>query len=130
MDLDVTHVSILSALIRCCRKLVFLIIGIELNENIADMKAFIQEGKVRNLGISNCYDYNFFTTLYEMATIKPKVLQNRFYSDSNFDTELRKFCKERGIWYQSFWTLTANRHALALPEAARGKAPVLPAGRP
>lgn len=79
------------------------------------MEEFVEEGKVRNLGISNCYDFNVFTTLYGMAKVKPKVLQNRFYAESNFDTELRTFCKEKGIWYQSFWTLTANRNALALP---------------
>lgn len=79
------------------------------------MESFVEEGKVRGLGISNCYDPEIFTTLYEMAKVKPKVLQNRFYAESNFDTELRKFCKDKGIWYQSFWTLTANRHALALP---------------
>jgi hypothetical protein len=37
----------------------------------------------------------------------------RFYQQSNFDTALRTFCKEHGITYQSFWTLTANRRALA-----------------
>jgi len=41
----------------------------------------------------------------------------QFYAESNFDTELRKFCKDKGIWYQSFWTLTANRRALASQEA-------------
>lgn len=82
------------------------------------MESFVDEGKVKGLGISNCYDYTFFTTLYDMARIKPKVLQNRFYSDSNFDTKLRKFCKEHNIWYQSFWTLTANRNALAEPVVA------------
>ena len=104
------------------------------------MESFVDDGKVLQLGISNCYDYSFFTALYEDARIKPKVLQNRFYDDSNFDTDLRKFCKEHKIWYQSFWvsrrtdqrtrflklththflgkTLTANRQALALPEVA------------
>jgi len=77
---------------------------------------FVDEGKVHRIGISNCYDFQFFTRLYSEARIKPSVLQNRFYSDSNFDTELRAFCKENGIWYQSFWTLTANRHALASKE--------------
>ena len=38
--------------------------------------------------------------------------ENSFYSDSGFDTALRAFCQENGITYQSFWTLTANRHAL------------------
>lgn len=80
------------------------------------MESFVDEGKVLRLGISNCYDYNFFTAIYNEARIKPSVLQNRFYAESNFDTDLRKFCKDHSIWYQSFWTLTANRKALALPE--------------
>jgi diketogulonate reductase-like aldo/keto reductase len=80
------------------------------------MESFVDEGKVLRLGISNCYDYRKFTTIYEMARVKPSVLQNRFYADTGFDLELRQFCKEHGIWYQSFWTLTANRHALALNE--------------
>lgn len=88
------------------------------------MESFVDQGKVRGLGISNCYDYDTFTTLYEMAIHKPKVLQNRFYAESNFDTELRKFAKKSGIWYQSFWTLTASREALATPaieELAKSK---------
>ena len=80
------------------------------------MESFVDDGKVLCLGISNCYDYDMFTTIYNQARIKPSVLQNRFYAESNFDTELRAFCKEKNIWYQSFWTLTANRKALALPE--------------
>lgn len=80
------------------------------------MESFVDDGKVLRLGISNCYDYDMFTTIYNQARIKPSVLQNRFYAESNFDTELRAFCKEKNIWYQSFWTLTANRKALALPE--------------
>ena len=63
------------------------------------MESFVDEGKAKGLGISNCYDLNTFTTLYQMARHKPKVLQNRFYADSNFDTELRKFCKENNVWY-------------------------------
>lgn len=70
------------------------------------MESFVDSGKVRRLGISNCYDRNFFVSLYDMSRVKPSVLQNRFYADSNFDTELRAFCKSKGVWYQSFWTLT------------------------
>jgi diketogulonate reductase-like aldo/keto reductase len=80
------------------------------------MESFVDEGKVRRLGISNCYDYDKFRAIYQEARIKPRILQNRLYAESNFDTELRKFAKENDIWYQSFWTLTANRQALALPE--------------
>lgn len=83
------------------------------------MESFVDEGKVRRLGISNCYDLKFFQTLYEMARIKPWVLQNRFYADSNFDVDLRAFLKKKDVKYQSFWTLTANRHALATPQAQR-----------
>jgi diketogulonate reductase-like aldo/keto reductase len=80
------------------------------------MEQAVDDGKVLRLGISNCYDYDFFTSIYDMARIKPSVLQNRFYGDSDWDQELRKFCKENSIWYQSFWTLTANRDALATKE--------------
>lgn len=79
-------------------------------------ESFVDDGKVRRLGISNCYDYKQFTKIYDQARIKPSVLQNRFYSKSGFDVELRQFCKEKNIRYQSFWTLTANRQALASPE--------------
>jgi diketogulonate reductase-like aldo/keto reductase len=80
------------------------------------MENAVDDGKVLRLGISNCYDYDLFTSIYEEARIKPSVLQNRFYGDSDWDQELRRFCKEKSIWYQSFWTLTANRDALATQE--------------
>ncbi|RMZ77275.1 hypothetical protein DV738_g4508, partial [Chaetothyriales sp. CBS 135597] len=64
-------------------------------------------GEIRNLGVSNC---NLFTLmeLYERASIKPAVVQNRFYASTKYDIGLRKFCQEHDIVYQSFWTLTAN----------------------
>lgn len=68
----------------------------------------IDTGHVGQLGICNCYDLRFFKALYEAARIKPRVLQNRFYADSGYDTELRRYCLEKDIAYQSFWTLTAN----------------------
>lgn len=63
--------------------------------------------KIRCLGISNC---NLFTLmdLYERASVKPAIVQNRFYANTKYDIGLRKFCTERSIVYQSFWTLTAN----------------------
>lgn len=83
------------------------------------MESFVDDGKARVLGISNCYDYKMFVGLYESARIKPKVLQNRFYAKIGFDTELRAYCKANGIWYQSFWTLTANRKALGAAEVRK-----------
>jgi len=68
------------------------------------------------IGISNCYDIDSFRLIYQQARHKPAVLQNRFHAKTNFDTKLRRFCKDRDIQYQSFWTLTANRKALASPD--------------
>eukprot|EP00536_Pseudo-nitzschia_multiseries_P006137 jgi/Psemu1/192408/e_gw1.127.78.1 len=81
------------------------------------MEEAVDAGTVRQLGISNCYDMDTFRLLYQQARHKPAVLQNRFYGETNFDTGLRHFCRDRDIHYQSFWTLTANRQALATPTA-------------
>ncbi|EEY21021.1 conserved hypothetical protein [Verticillium alfalfae VaMs.102] len=40
------------------------------------------------------------------AVVPPAVVQNRFRAP--FDAAVRAFCRERGIVYQAFWTLTAN----------------------
>lgn len=82
-------------------------------------EAIHKAGNARCLGISNCYDLAFFEGLYNAATVKPSVLQNRFYPDSGHDVELRKFCTARGIAYQSFWTLTGNRDARQSKEISR-----------
>ena len=63
--------------------------------------------KIRTLGISNV-TLPVLQAIYENSTIKPSVVQNRFYSKTMFDVPLRKFCKEHDITYQSFWTLTGN----------------------
>lgn len=68
----------------------------------------VEKGRIRQLGISNCYDIEKFKNLWHEARIKPAVLQNRFYSDSGFDVDLRRYCAKKDIWYQSFWTLTSG----------------------
>lgn len=72
------------------------------------MEEIYRHSGAKQLGISNCYDLKKMQQLYKDATVKPSVLQNRFYSHTGFDIELRKWSKEHGIVYQSFWTLTAN----------------------
>uniref|UniRef100_A0AC34GE31 NADP-dependent oxidoreductase domain-containing protein n=1 Tax=Panagrolaimus sp. ES5 TaxID=591445 RepID=A0AC34GE31_9BILA len=69
---------------------------------------FHSAGKVKQLGISNFYDPSAVARLYADAKVKPAIIQNRFYSDSGYDTPIRKFCNDNNIIYQSFWTLTAN----------------------
>lgn len=70
--------------------------------------------KIRNLGISNI-TLPVLQALWKTATIKPSVVQNRFHRDTYFDIPLRKFCHDKGIVYQSFWTLTANPRLLKHP---------------
>ena len=72
-----------------------------------------QTGEVLLLGISNCYDLETLKRLYDEATIKPTIVQNRFYADTAYDTALRNWCLKHDMVYQSFWTLTANPHLLA-----------------
>jgi len=74
------------------------------------------QGKVGQIGISNCYDLSTLQNLCKDARIKPAILQNRFYADTLYDTNLRKFCDENNIIYQSFWTLTANPGLLYSPQ--------------
>lgn len=80
------------------------------------LEALVEQGLVRELGLSNCYDARLFEALYGAARVKPWVLQNRFYAESGYDRELRDFCRRQGVVYQSFWTLTANPEQLARPE--------------
>lgn len=67
-----------------------------------------QKGNVRQIGLSNIYDLSTLEQIYTDALIKPAVLQNRFYADTGYDVELRKFCQEKNIIYQSFWTLVSK----------------------
>ncbi|MDD2662057.1 MAG: aldo/keto reductase [Methylococcales bacterium] len=77
------------------------------------MESIFNNGGAKQLGISNCYDINQLEELYRTAEVKPAVLQNRFYADTNYDRSIREFCREQQIIYQSFWTLTANPKVLA-----------------
>lgn len=77
------------------------------------MEQIYRNGQARQLGISNCYDLKQLEFLYKTADIKPAVIQNRFYAETQYDRAIRDFCKQQSIIYQSFWTLTANPKILA-----------------
>ncbi|MCF7965115.1 aldo/keto reductase [Methylobacter sp. Wu8] len=79
------------------------------------MEQIVHSGGVKQLGISNCYDFGQFERLYRDAEIKPAVIQNRFYAETGYDRAIRNFCREHGVIYQSFWTLTANPGVLSHP---------------
>ena len=67
--------------------------------------------KIRRLGISNT-DLATLKAIHDAADVKPSVVQNRFYPRTRYDVQLRAFCREHGIVYQSFWTLTGNPELL------------------
>ncbi|EME70858.1 aldo/keto reductase [Paramagnetospirillum caucaseum] len=77
------------------------------------METLFDAGGVRQLGISNCYDPEVLRHLCETSRIKPALVQNRFHAATGFDRVLRAYCRQHGILYQSFWTLTANPDILA-----------------
>jgi diketogulonate reductase-like aldo/keto reductase len=77
------------------------------------LEQIYKQGGTKQIGISNCYDLEIVKQLYETAFIKPAILQNRFYQDTGYDSEIRMWCQERKIIYQSFWTLTANPQILS-----------------
>lgn len=69
--------------------------------------------RIRFLGISNIYSLEHLQAVCDEVEVKPSFVQNRFYPGTNHDVELRRYCKENGIVYQSFWTLTGNPKLLA-----------------
>jgi diketogulonate reductase-like aldo/keto reductase len=79
------------------------------------LESLVDARGVRQLGISNCYQVEQLKALYDAARLKPAVVQNRFYAQTGYDREIRSFCRQHGIIYQSFWTLTANPQVLAHP---------------
>jgi diketogulonate reductase-like aldo/keto reductase len=77
------------------------------------MESMVDAHAVRQLGVSNCYRLEELEALFDSARCKVAVIQNRFYADSGYDRKIRAFCRQHGIIYQCFWTLTANPQVLA-----------------
>ncbi|ERF74712.1 hypothetical protein EPUS_00842 [Endocarpon pusillum Z07020] len=63
--------------------------------------------RIRHLGISNI-NLNNLEIIYELVHIKPAVVQNRFYSRTHFDRDIRNFCVEKNMVYQAYWVLKGN----------------------
>ena len=76
------------------------------------MESLVHDGSIKQLGISNCYHLKILENLYDIAKVKPAVIQNRFYANTRYDHTIRDFCRQHEMIYQSFWTLTANPHLL------------------
>jgi diketogulonate reductase-like aldo/keto reductase len=78
------------------------------------MERLHASGKARLLGVSNV-DARQLAELYEGASVKPAIVQNRCFAALGWDRAIRRFCAESGILYQGFSLLTANREVLAHP---------------
>ena len=63
--------------------------------------------KIRYLGISNV-DLPTLQKLFDLANVKPAIVQNRFHELTKFDVAIRQYCIAKSMVYQAFWTLTAN----------------------
>jgi diketogulonate reductase-like aldo/keto reductase len=82
------------------------------------MEALVRAKKVHWLGVSNV-TLEQLRALLEDATIPPSFVQNRCYAKTGWDRAVRAWCAPRGIRYQGFSLLTANRAELAGPVAQR-----------
>ena len=82
---------------------------VTLQDTLAAWKLFESyvPGKIKRLGISNT-DFGTLKAIWDAAKVKPTVVQNRFYPRTRFDVDIRTFCRQHEIVYQSFWTLTGN----------------------
>lgn len=78
------------------------------------MEALVHEGKVNFLGISNV-NIQQVEELYSKVSIKPSFIQNRCFTITQWDQDLRLFCKKHKIIYQGFSLLTANLPYLSNP---------------
>lgn len=82
-----------------------------------EMEALHDEGSVEHLGVSNV-NIGQLSALWDYAKIKPSFVQNRCFAKSGWDREIRIFCRDRGIVYQGFSLLTANRQELSVPRVS------------
>jgi diketogulonate reductase-like aldo/keto reductase len=81
------------------------------------METIHENGQARLLGVSNI-SLEQLQSLCEGARVSPSFVQNRCYAVHGWDRAIREFCSTRGITYQGFSLLTANRRALSSPRLA------------
>jgi diketogulonate reductase-like aldo/keto reductase len=82
------------------------------------MEALHDSGSARLLGVSN-FTLEQLQRLGDRARVPPRFVQNRCYASRSWDRSIREFCGARGMVYQGFSLLTANRDLLAHPDMVR-----------
>jgi diketogulonate reductase-like aldo/keto reductase len=78
------------------------------------MEQLHREGRAARIGVSNV-SLEQLAALCAREAMAPAFVQNRCYARTGWDREVRAFCRERGIVYQGFSLLTANRRELESP---------------
>jgi diketogulonate reductase-like aldo/keto reductase len=82
------------------------------------IEALQSSGRARLLGVSNV-SLEQIQRLYQGARVRPRFVQNRCYASQGWDRAIREFCAAKGLVYQGFSLLTANRAVLARPELGK-----------
>jgi diketogulonate reductase-like aldo/keto reductase len=62
--------------------------------------ALRQDGRVRQIGVSNTYDIETLELLAQETGTPVAIVQNRWYERNDFDGAVWNYCRERGIQYQ------------------------------
>lgn len=83
-------------------------------ECYAAMEELVRAGRVALLGVSNV-NLAQLRMFLDHSDIPPAFVQNRCFARTGWDAEVRALCRERGVLYQGFSLLTANRRELADP---------------
>ncbi|KAI0845759.1 Aldo/keto reductase [Daldinia vernicosa] len=69
--------------------------------------------KIRQLGISNApLEVVDYLNTNPDIIVRPACVQNRFYPATHWEVDLRAYCREMGIVFQAFWTLSGNPQLL------------------
>jgi len=91
------------------------------DDDVCVWAAMVKErdaGRARLLGVSNISRQQL-EAMAAAGAEAPAFVQNRCFARFGWDREVRDFCAERGIVYQGFSLLTANRAVLGDPLVGR-----------
>jgi diketogulonate reductase-like aldo/keto reductase len=67
--------------------------------------------RIHHLGISNTPLSHLAALFGSGTTVKPSVVQNRLVEEKGrYQSDVFAFCCANKVVFQSFWTLTANKH--------------------
>ncbi|KDQ21752.1 hypothetical protein BOTBODRAFT_61376 [Botryobasidium botryosum FD-172 SS1] len=77
--------------------------------------ALRDEGKVRLIGVSNVYDVRVLRLLAAEGGSGVDIVQNRWYEGNVWDGDVVEYCRNEGIHYESFWTLSGSPSLLQHP---------------